>query len=112
MRFGFNLLLWATHVTDEHMPIIEDLKATGYDGVEVPMFEGDPEHFRRLGQRLKDVGLVGQGVGMGLETARRILRLMHGEIEVTSRPGRTEFRVSLPIAERPPSAAVPRAATE
>ena len=64
VKLGFNLLLWATHVTDEHMPIIEDLKATGYDGVEVPMFEGDPEHFRKLGQRLRDIGLVGQGVGI------------------------------------------------
>ena len=64
IKLGFNLLLWATHVTDAHMPIIEDLKATGYDGVEVPMFEGDPEHFRKLGQRLKDIGLVGQGVGI------------------------------------------------
>lgn len=64
VKLGFNLLLWATHVTDEHMPIIEDLKATGYDGVEVPMFEGDPEHFRKLGQRLKDIGLAGLGVGV------------------------------------------------
>lgn len=52
---------------------------------------------------------VGKGVGMGLETARRILRLMHGEIDVASRPGRTEFRVSLPIA---PPAPAPPAATE
>jgi D-psicose/D-tagatose/L-ribulose 3-epimerase len=64
VKLGFNLLLWATHVTDAHWPIIEDLKATGYDGVEVPMFEGEPEHFRKLGQRLKDIGLVGQGVGI------------------------------------------------
>jgi D-psicose/D-tagatose/L-ribulose 3-epimerase len=64
MKLGFNLLLWATHVTDQHWPIIEDIKKTGYDGVEVPMFEGDPEHFRKLGQRLKDIGLVGLGVGI------------------------------------------------
>lgn len=54
---------------------------------------------------------VGQGVGMGLETARRILRLMHGEISVDSRPGHTEFRVSLPIAVSP-SAPTPPAARE
>ena len=64
MKLGFNLLLWTTHVTDAHMAIVEDLKATGYDGIEVPMFEGDPEHFRKLGRRLKDLGLVGQGVGI------------------------------------------------
>lgn len=64
MKLGFNLLLWATHVTDAHMPIIEDLKATGYDGVEVPMFEGDPEHFRALGRRIADLGLEPVGVGI------------------------------------------------
>jgi D-psicose/D-tagatose/L-ribulose 3-epimerase len=64
MKLGFNLLLWATHVTDAHWPIIEDLKATGYDGVEVPMFEGDPEHYRRLGARLRDIGLGATGVGV------------------------------------------------
>ncbi len=35
MKLGFNLLLWATHVTEEHWPILEKLKATGYDGVEI-----------------------------------------------------------------------------
>ena len=64
MKLGFNLLLWATHVTDAHWPIIEKLKATGYDGVEVPMFEGDPEHFRKLGARLRDIGLEATGVGV------------------------------------------------
>ncbi len=64
VKLGFNLLLWATHVTDEHWPIIERLKATGYDGVEVPMFEGTPDHFEKLGRRLEDVGLAATGVGV------------------------------------------------
>ena len=64
MKLGFNMLLWATHVGDQHMPIIEDLKATGYDGVEIPMFEGDPEYFRRLGGRIRDAGLEAIGVGI------------------------------------------------
>ncbi len=40
----------------------------------------------------------GAGIGMGLEIARRLVRRSLGEISVESRPGRTEFRVSL-IAE-------------
>ena len=40
---------------------------------------------------------VGQGTGLGLDIARRIVRKHQGEIEVDSRPGRTEFRVTLPL---------------
>lgn len=64
MKLGFNLLLWTTHVTDEHWPIIERLKATGYDGVEIPMFGGEPEHYAKLGARLRDAGLGSTGIGV------------------------------------------------
>ena len=64
MRLGFNLLLWTTHVTDAHWPIIEKLKATGYDGVEVPLFEGTPDHYEKLGRRLASIGLGVTGVGV------------------------------------------------
>lgn len=64
MKLGFNLLLWTTHVTDAHWPIIERLKAAGYDGVEVPMFEGAPDHYEKLGRRLRDIGLGATGVGV------------------------------------------------
>jgi len=39
---------------------------------------------------------VGQNTGLGLDIARRIIRRHEGQIEVQSRPGETEFRVSLP----------------
>ena len=57
MKTGFNLLLWTTHVTSEHVPLLETLKNAGYDGVEIPIFEGQPEHFRTIGQAIKDAGL-------------------------------------------------------
>lgn len=57
MKTGMNLLLWTTHVTAEHLPLLERLKATGYDGVEIPIFEGDENHYRMLGQQLKRIGL-------------------------------------------------------
>jgi signal transduction histidine kinase len=44
----------------------------------------------------------GQGTGLGLDIARRLLRLHHGDITVESQPGRTEFRVSL-VVDHPPS---------
>jgi signal transduction histidine kinase len=40
----------------------------------------------------------GQGTGLGLDIVRRLVRQHDGEIEVESRPGRTEFRVTLPRA--------------
>jgi signal transduction histidine kinase len=40
---------------------------------------------------------VGQGTGLGLDIARRIVGKHQGEIEVDSRPGHTEFRVRLPL---------------
>jgi signal transduction histidine kinase len=40
---------------------------------------------------------VGQGAGLGLHQARRIVHRHNGDIDFTSRPGRTVFRVRLPV---------------
>jgi len=40
----------------------------------------------------------GEGTGLGLDLVRRIVRSHSGEVEFESRPGRTEFRVRLPVA--------------
>lgn len=42
---------------------------------------------------------IGHGTGLGLDISRRLVRHNDGAIEVESQPGRTEFRVSLPIAD-------------
>jgi signal transduction histidine kinase len=42
---------------------------------------------------------VGKGTGLGLDIVRRLLMHNEADIEVDSVPGRTEFRVSLPIAD-------------
>ena len=57
MKIGFNLLLWTAHVEPKHWPILEDLKRCGYDGVEIPIFEGTPEHYAELGRELDRLGL-------------------------------------------------------
>jgi signal transduction histidine kinase len=41
---------------------------------------------------------VGQGTGLGLDISRRLVQRHNGQIELTSQPGRTEFRVLLPVA--------------
>src|SRR4051794_19421703 len=57
MKTGMNLLLWTTHVTDELFPLLAKLKAAGYDGVEVPLFEGDANHYKSIAAELKKNGL-------------------------------------------------------
>jgi signal transduction histidine kinase len=42
---------------------------------------------------------VGQGMGLGLDTAMRIVRKHHGSIDVKSQPGDTRFRVRLPFVQ-------------
>jgi signal transduction histidine kinase len=41
---------------------------------------------------------VGLGTGLGLDIVRRLVRHNDSEIAVDSQPGRTEFRVALPLA--------------
>lgn len=41
---------------------------------------------------------VGKGTGLGLDIVRRLVDGNDGQIEVESEPGRTEFRVALPVA--------------
>lgn len=58
MKIGMNMLLWTGHVTDEHVPALKALKATGFDGVEVPVFDvSDEAHYRWLAGVLDDIGL-------------------------------------------------------
>lgn len=40
---------------------------------------------------------MGQGTGLGLDIARRLVRHNDGVIDFDSEPGQTEFRVSLPV---------------
>ncbi len=58
MKIGFNMLLWTTHVTEKDLPLLETLKKVGYDGVEIPLFEGQPAHFEKVGKAIKDKGLT------------------------------------------------------
>jgi signal transduction histidine kinase len=44
---------------------------------------------------------VGEGTGLGLDTALRIVKKHRGSIEVSSKPGDTRFQVWLPLAEGP-----------
>ncbi len=58
MKVGMNLLLWTDDPVDESwLPLYERLKDMGFDGVELPIFDADPEKFAALGRRLDEMGL-------------------------------------------------------
>lgn len=56
MKFGMNLLLWAGELDVTLMPVLEMIKSTGFDGVEVPLFNYDLD-YGEWGKRLDDLGL-------------------------------------------------------
>ena len=64
MQIGFNMLLWTTHVTENDFPLLKEIKQAGYDGVEIPVFEGDTAHFEKVGKALKDNGLRSTAVSV------------------------------------------------
>ena len=45
---------------------------------------------------------VGEGTGLGLDIARKIIEKHGGKIEFESQPGRTTFKVLLPMEQTPP----------
>jgi signal transduction histidine kinase len=65
-------------IVDDGAGIPEEIKSRVFD----PFFTTKP---------------LGSGTGLGLDIARRLVRHNDGVIEFESRPGRTEFRVSLPV---------------
>ena len=58
MRTSINLLLWTSFVTEEHYPLLGDLREMGYDGVEFPLMGGDLDHYAKLGRELDRIGLA------------------------------------------------------
>lgn len=49
------MLVWTAHVTQEHYPIVDDLKETGYDGIELFLGQGDANLYSALGKHFSDI---------------------------------------------------------
>ena len=58
MKIGMNLLLWTTDIDENLYPIIEVLKETGFDGVEVPIGDEGTKKYQDLGTVIKDQDLA------------------------------------------------------
>jgi signal transduction histidine kinase len=66
------------------------------DGPGIP-----PENLDRIFDPFFTTKVVGQGTGLGLDTARRIVEERHkGTLSVESEPGNTVFHVWLPLNEK------------
>jgi D-psicose/D-tagatose/L-ribulose 3-epimerase len=58
MKTGMNLLLWTTEISAEHDSLLDQIKAIGFDSVEIPIFNvEDRAPYERLGKRLRSLGL-------------------------------------------------------
>lgn len=57
MQVGVNLLCLTGFVEEQHLPWIGRIADLGYDGVEIPVLRGAPEHYAWLGRELDAIGL-------------------------------------------------------
>jgi D-psicose/D-tagatose/L-ribulose 3-epimerase len=72
MKTGMNLLLWTTHVTAELFPLFAKLKRVGFDGVEIPLFVGDVNHYKTVRRELDNNGLAATTVACATPEANPI----------------------------------------
>ncbi|CAN7688548.1 sugar phosphate isomerase/epimerase family protein [Rhizobium leguminosarum] len=57
MKIGMCMFLWTTSVGRKHEALLRDIKDTGFDGVEIPIFSGTPDDYHRLADVLDRIGL-------------------------------------------------------
>ena len=57
MKIGMCMFLWTTHIGPEHKSLLADIRATGFDGVEIPVFQGTPADYAATGRMLDDLDL-------------------------------------------------------
>ena len=58
MKIGMNLLLWTGFVTEADFATMVKIKAAGFDGVELPLFDGTAEHYKTIRAELDKQGLA------------------------------------------------------
>jgi len=65
MRYGMNLLMWTDTLSDEMLPLLDELKEIGYDAVELPAFDLDKlDNYAKWGKRCDEVGLARTGTAV------------------------------------------------
>ena len=56
-KIGMNLLLWGTEIDESLFPVLEEIKSAGYDGVEIPIFNTNPDSWKSWRIKLDELGL-------------------------------------------------------
>ncbi len=67
MKYGMNLFLWADDMHDDMLPVLEQIKKIGFDGVEVPLFDLNLDKWRTWAKRLDNLGLERKDSGNSLQ---------------------------------------------
>lgn len=57
IKVGMNLLLWSVEISPKHRSIIEMLKETGFDGVEIPLVNAEVQQLNVLSEICDDLEL-------------------------------------------------------
>jgi len=57
MKIGMCMFLWTTSIGLEHETLLREIKEAGFDGVEIPVFEGRPGDYAETGKMLDRIGL-------------------------------------------------------
>jgi D-psicose/D-tagatose/L-ribulose 3-epimerase len=57
MTIAMNLLLWGTKIDTSLFPVLDEIKALGFEGVEIPIFNLNPDDWHVWRKKLDDLGL-------------------------------------------------------
>ena len=57
MKYSMNLLLWGTAMDERMFPTLELIQEIGFQGVEVPIFSTNPDHWEPWRAKLDELGL-------------------------------------------------------
>ena len=67
------MFLWTTNIGPQHKALLADIKKTGFDGVEIPVFEGSEADFSAIGRMLDELGLARTAVAANGDPAQNLI---------------------------------------
>ncbi len=65
MKLGMNLLMWTDTLSDNMLPLLDEMKEIGFDAVEIPCFDLDNlDNYAKWGKRFDELGLARTGTAV------------------------------------------------